>query len=784
MTEPKIAGFTPLAVKTGKALELSMQRLVLTGRILPVGARLLVRHTFASTEEQPVEAVYCFALPRDAALRRFQITGEGFSVRSQLKPAEEAAKTYEEALAKGHLGALAREYGDGLINLAVGNLRKGDAVTVWLEILAGVELSDDGVRFRFPFTLAPSYHARARSSVVDGGGEIELPEDEFGDLILPTFKQQAQGLHEVGFDLAVDMAAPIAEVASPSHALRVRGGGQESRVSLAPAADVPDRDLVLDIKVNRDGARALAARGGDNKCHFAITVPSSLFGEPAKAPRTAVFVLDRSGSMSGTPINQARKALAACFAALAAEDQFGIVAFDDQIEVFRRELLNATIENRTEAQKFLDSIGPRGGTQLAAGVKAAEGLLKASGGDVVVLTDGQVFGTEDILAIARATGLRLHTLGIGSASQDRFLALLSRETGGASRFVTPRERVDLAALDLFASVSRPVAQNLTADASRLAGARIEPELPKQVFPGFPLLIFGECDANSEGAIGLTWEPSGKTEVPVKAGAGPLGSTLRLLRGSRLITDLEARLPQDRRGQKRYMQQVEELSRAYGLASRAMALVAVVERPADRPGLPPQTRVVPVGLPQDMEFGGVFGAPPATASTIARPHFAQAASLNMSAALPVAEALAKPLQTLFKRTSEVEPALPALPEDHTVDLATLLAPDGGMPGSDAGERILNSLLALLALTAEDQQTASRPFRSHRDRLIEFLQKNLPGPLSQEQIDAARRVLETARSATTLDARWSALAIDAVLKRRVKPKRAWEQLLAGFPQGSVR
>ena len=120
-------------------------------------------------------------------MRRFQITGEGFSVHSQLKPVEEAAKAYEEALARGHLSALAREYRDGLVNLSVGNLRKDEAVTVWLKIVAGVELNDGGLRFRFPFTLAPSSQPNARMSAVEGGGEIELPEEEFGDLVLPAF---------------------------------------------------------------------------------------------------------------------------------------------------------------------------------------------------------------------------------------------------------------------------------------------------------------------------------------------------------------------------------------------------------------------------------------------------------------------------------------------------------------------------------------------------------------------------------------------------------------------
>ena len=70
-----------------------MQQLTLTGRILPMGARLRVRHSFVSAEEKAIEVVYGFALPRDAALRRFQITGEGFSVRSELKPARKLPRS-------------------------------------------------------------------------------------------------------------------------------------------------------------------------------------------------------------------------------------------------------------------------------------------------------------------------------------------------------------------------------------------------------------------------------------------------------------------------------------------------------------------------------------------------------------------------------------------------------------------------------------------------------------------------------------------------------------------
>src|SRR5712692_4095896 len=108
------ASFAPVEAATGRDVALAMQRLWLTGQILPAGARLLVQHVFRSDEDKPLEVIYSFPLPRDAALRSFRITGEGFEAHSELKETEAAVKAYEEGIAQGSLSTLARQYGDGV----------------------------------------------------------------------------------------------------------------------------------------------------------------------------------------------------------------------------------------------------------------------------------------------------------------------------------------------------------------------------------------------------------------------------------------------------------------------------------------------------------------------------------------------------------------------------------------------------------------------------------------------------------------------------------------------
>jgi Ca-activated chloride channel family protein len=295
------AGFAPRSAVTGEPVHLAMQRLWLTGQVLPAGARIVAQHIFRSEEDSPLEVIYSFPLPRDAALRRFRITGKDFEAQSELQETEAAVKAYEQGIAQGSLATLARQYGDGLVNLTVGNIRPGETVTVWLEILAGVELKDDGFRFRFPFTLAPSYHPHARTAVLSSGeGEMELPSDQFGDVILPRFREDASALHQVGFELAMDSQLELDEIASPSHPVRVKqDGSRRARVALATGHDVPNRDLVLDGRFKSIEPQVLSGRDREGKGRFAVILPSTSFGSNPDAPRRVVILLDRSGSMSG-----------------------------------------------------------------------------------------------------------------------------------------------------------------------------------------------------------------------------------------------------------------------------------------------------------------------------------------------------------------------------------------------------------------------------------------------------------------------------------------------------
>ena len=257
----------------------------------------------------------------------------------------------------------------------------------------------------------------------------------------------------------------------------------------------------------------------------------------------------------------------------------------------------ATREVRDKARAFLNQVDARGGTELATGFLAAAKLLEGGGGDILIMTDGQVSGTEKILESAR--------------SRRRPAALprhRQRQPGSLPDAARARDRRRQPLRDAAGARGslggRSVRLHRTSRSPRglKAGANVQPQPASLVFSGTPVLLFGE----GEGPVELTWD-GGQLNLPVSLQRSRVGETVWLLQGSRLITDWESRYasadalaPLEKRKQSRVAMRLLELSRTYGLASREMSLVAVVKRAGDRPGELPETRVVPVGMAQDTE----------------------------------------------------------------------------------------------------------------------------------------------------------------------------------------
>lgn len=715
-----------LDATTNEPVPLAMQHLHLSGWASPVGALLRITHRFKAQGKQPIEALYTFGLPRNGVLRRFVVKGKDFEVASKLSPRTEARQEYEQGLADGHLSVLGETSLDGVVTLSVGQIRPDEEVGVVLEALGGVEVQDRGFRFRFPFTLPPRYHRKALMTATPTGGRIDLPEDVFGDLILPEWRTDTENLHAISFDMHVEPGGMLESLASPSHrvSFQVNPDGSAD-VTLASGDTAPNRDLVIDVKVREASALVFADRSllgkeaGDQALpedapRWTAIIPSSVLPQAPDLRRKVAFVVDQSGSMDGTRLSQAKAALAACLAALGPEDWFGLLSFESQPHLFRPGMVQATDANRQMALQWLARVDATGGTELALALEAAVHLLGDPGHDIFLITDGEVSETGPIIEAMTASGARVHVLGVGEASEDRFLSSLARRTQGVSRMVGSSENVGVAGLELFNAIRQPI--QAAVRATVMAGGMTQIHQIDTVYENRSIVITDNGQTGKSLPVAVVLDHGGgQTRVPVKDlyRETPDGLSALLWAG-RQVEDLEAALDMSRDPAARRVVEdsLEAVSLAYGLASRVMSLCAVVKRAGDLPGVTPDQKVVPVGMPWDMRDGaGVFGPAGRSLCPTSAPmtaHFV---------------ACAAPAFLLDRAVSHRSPKTTRQGTAFTTDLAIAelgtLQADGGLPGQTIEARVLKTTVLALAVLNLCVDHGTSMFAAHLRRMADFL-----------------------------------------------------------------
>jgi Ca-activated chloride channel family protein len=121
--------------------------------------------------------------------------------------------------------------------------------------------------------------------------------------------------------------------------------------------------------------------------------------------------------------------------------------------------------------------------------------------DVLLITDGDVWNIENILASARISGHRVYTIGVGSAPAESLLRELAKDTGGSCEFVTPSE-------DMRSAVDRMLTRMRSAQEVRFAikWNAIEEKnkthewastLPPQLIDGETVHLFARLPAKTE-----------------------------------------------------------------------------------------------------------------------------------------------------------------------------------------------------------------------------------------------------------------------------------------------
>ncbi|XP_056885568.1 inter-alpha-trypsin inhibitor heavy chain H3-like isoform X1 [Takifugu flavidus] len=269
-----------------------------------------------------------------------------------------------------------------------------------------------------------------------------------------------------------------------------------------------DGDFIIKYDVNRDKSLGDIQIANGYFVHF--FAPKDL----TRLPKNVVFVIDRSGSMSGTKMQQTQEAMIKILADLHPEDHFGIIQFDSSVDSWRNSLSRATEENISEAMTYVVNIviAYRESTDINAAVlkavdmlvtdRKAKRLPEKSIDMIILLTDGAPTSGETRIPLIQENvrnaiggNMSLYGLGFGNDVDYAFLDVMSRENKGLARRIYTGSDAALQLQGFYDEVSSPLLLDVDLRYPDNAVESLTTNHFSQLFKGSEITVAGRLTDN-------------------------------------------------------------------------------------------------------------------------------------------------------------------------------------------------------------------------------------------------------------------------------------------------
>lgn len=438
--------------------------------------RFEVSETFRNSGGVIGEADYVFPLRHGAAFEQLELSIDGKLVAGETMNAAEARRIYEDIVRRQRDPALVEWMGYGMLRTRIFPIAAGEERQVV-------------VRYQM---IAPREGDALRVDYTRG-----------------TLASDLRGSEATSFMLTFRASEVTGQPYSPTHTLDVTAAGDVRRA----VPKNPGGDLTILLPSPRRGMAAISvlphASGGDDGFALITITPPRQGG--AAGPRDVTFVLDVSGSMRGSKMEQARAAGLALLATLRPEDRLRMIDFSGDVRTFRDEFLFATRENVQEARRYVEGLSAQGGTNISGALEEALRVQPPRAGPdrlpiVIFVTDGEpTVGERDpetiaALAARLSRGHRIFTFGLGADVNVSLVEQLALRGRGTAHFVAPSENVERAVSLLAQRISEPVLTDVRVRAEGVRLSRLHPQAPIDIYAGQDVVLLARYSGHGQATL--------------------------------------------------------------------------------------------------------------------------------------------------------------------------------------------------------------------------------------------------------------------------------------------
>ena len=479
---------------------ISLKSVAISGRVEGLLFSSTIRQEYVNETDKALEIIYTFPLGWGTALLGLEATIGETRLTGEVVKKADAEQKYEEAVAEGDAAIMVQQSAPGLYTANLGNIKAGEKVVVAIHCARLLRYEQGQVRLCIPTVIGERY------------GDPHCP----GGLA-PHESASVDARARYPFALELEIIGDMAQgdVTCPSHRVNTQSRENGVAVSLEPGATL-DRDFILLMRGLKARSHALAVPDGDAFMVAASFAPE--LPQEGVAPIGLKILVDCSGSMSGSSIAEARQGLNTLLSQLGPDDRVSYSRFGTEVEHLTRRLMPCNADALRELGRAIAATeADMGGTEMENALRSACEDIAADGGQevpplVLLITDGDVWGVESIIAAAKKSGHRIFAIGVGCAPGESLLREMAEQTGGACEFVSPRENVAEAIVRMFHRMRGALARNIRIDWGQ--EAQWQSALPRCLYDGETVHAFALLKGEPATGPVLSWEQDGPTEKAV------------------------------------------------------------------------------------------------------------------------------------------------------------------------------------------------------------------------------------------------------------------------------
>jgi Ca-activated chloride channel homolog len=397
-------------------------------------ARTVLRQTYQNEQAAPVEGRYTLRSGEGTRVEEFAYWNGEKKVVGEVFETNAARAVYEEVTGFGRDPGLLEQTGEGAFSFRVFPIAPGEPKRI--EVTYGQWLQQRGTRVEY----------------------------------------RAQVNHRRPFIVVdIDEDRPVRAVTSSTHDLTLRrasdrrvrvqvGDARTDGSELVVRYEVAAPEWQVETRLHRDP-------GHDPYMVVSVAVPEGRDHTPVA--KDVTLVIDRSGSMHGEPLAQARLAALDLVERMRAGDRLNIIVFDHDVERLYPSPRAVDDGVREEASAYIRRIDSGGGTDIAGALEASLAAQNTTDRDrpqvLLFLTDGQSDAQRALrTADERAGGARIYTIGVGHGVERPLLSRLASSHRGLFTFIEGSGAITSRMARLYDQLANPVlvGTDLTVEGTR------------------------------------------------------------------------------------------------------------------------------------------------------------------------------------------------------------------------------------------------------------------------------------------------------------------------------